>query len=186
MGGEFEHGPEQEDRFRSMFQNHFQPIHLYVRRRVLSDEDAGDLVADVFTAAWRRIDQVPEPPEDLLWLYGTARRTISEHRRSTLRRRRLSDRLKLVRDIEPALPHPEDSGHDAMLHAVSRLRPDDAEALRLVLWDELSHAEAAVVLECSVNAVGIRVHRAKQRLRAQLRYGLPPDDAPVPTANPVD
>jgi RNA polymerase sigma-70 factor (ECF subfamily) len=37
-----------------------------------------------------------------------------------------------------------------------------------VLWEELSHAEAAEVLGCSVNAVGVRLHRAKARLRDAL------------------
>jgi RNA polymerase sigma-70 factor, ECF subfamily len=37
-----------------------------------------------------------------------------------------------------------------------------------VLWEELSHSEAGRVLDCSANAVAIRVHRAKGRLREVL------------------
>ena len=43
--------------------------------------------------------------------------------------------------------------------------------LQLVLWEQLSHAEAAQVLGCSANAVAIRVHRAKARLRGLLATG---------------
>jgi RNA polymerase sigma factor (sigma-70 family) len=57
---------------------------------------------------------------------------------------------------------------DRLAAAIARLRPAEREALTLVLWDELSHAEAAEVLGCSVNAVAIRVHRAKARLRGAL------------------
>lgn len=57
---------------------------------------------------------------------------------------------------------------DRLAAAIARLRPAEREALTLVLWDELSHAEAAEVLGCSVNAVAIRVHRAKARLRDAL------------------
>ncbi len=42
------------------------------------------------------------------------------------------------------------------LAAMDRLRPADREALRLVLWDDLSHADAAAVLGCSVNAFELR------------------------------
>jgi DNA-directed RNA polymerase specialized sigma24 family protein len=38
----------------------------------------------------------------------------------------------------------------------------------LVYWEQLSHAEAAQVLGCSPNAVAIRTHRAKERLRDAL------------------
>jgi RNA polymerase sigma-70 factor (ECF subfamily) len=52
--------------------------------------------------------------------------------------------------------------------ALDRLSVREREALQLVLWEELSHAEAAQVLGCSANAVAIRVHRAKTRLRREL------------------
>jgi RNA polymerase sigma-70 factor (ECF subfamily) len=52
--------------------------------------------------------------------------------------------------------------------ALDRLSVREREALQLVLWEELSHAEAAQVLGCSANAVAIRVHRAKTRLRGEL------------------
>lgn len=35
-------------------------------------------------------------------------------------------------------------------------------------WEQLSYAEDAQVLGCSANAVGIRVHKAKARMRALL------------------
>jgi RNA polymerase sigma-70 factor (ECF subfamily) len=57
--------------------------------------------------------------------------------------------------------------------AIERLRPEDREVLRLVLWEQLTHAEAAVVLGCSVNAVAQRLHTARQRLRADLTRPTP-------------
>ena len=44
----------------------------------------------------------------------------------------------------------------------------DQELLRLVYWDGLSHAEIAPVLDISVNAVAVRVHRARTRVKARL------------------
>ena len=57
---------------------------------------------------------------------------------------------------------------DRVVAALDRLSGREREALQLVLWDELSHADAAQVLGCSANAVAIRVHRAKARLRREL------------------
>ena len=58
--------------------------------------------------------------------------------------------------------------HAAIRIAMADLRPADREVLQLVLWDDLSHAEAAALLGCSVNAFELRVRRAKRRLRDAL------------------
>ena len=55
-----------------------------------------------------------------------------------------------------------------VLAALATLKAADREALLLVHWEQLSFAEAAQVLGCSANAVGIRVHKAKARMRALL------------------
>jgi len=55
-----------------------------------------------------------------------------------------------------------------VLDAVARLRPVEREVIALVHWEQLSHDEAARVLGCSSNAVAIRLHRARSRLRQSL------------------
>jgi RNA polymerase sigma factor (sigma-70 family) len=179
-------GVEQERRFRCMFEAHYQSIYNYAVRRVGSGHDAGDVVSEVFATAWRRIDEVPSQPEDLLWLYGVARRTLSEHRRSASRRESLINRLKVNRVSEPPPSPSANLAHGDLLRAMARLRPDDCEALRLVVWEELSHAEAAVVLECSINAVAIRIHRAKVRLRAAMLTEVASGMPGVVTNHPID
>jgi RNA polymerase sigma-70 factor (ECF subfamily) len=169
-----------------MFDGHFRSIHAYAIRRVGSGDDAGDVVAEVFATAWRRIDEVPEPPEDLLWLYGVARRTVAQHWRSAGRRGRLVDRLKMVRIASPDLSPSDDATYDDLFEAMGRLSPDDREALQLVIWEHLSHAEAALVLECSINAVAIRVHRAKGRLRTELNSEANSRDVPDVESDPAN
>lgn len=54
---------DQECRFAALYQAYYHPILAYAVRRVEAAEDA----ADVFTTAWRRIDELPEAPADRLW-----------------------------------------------------------------------------------------------------------------------
>jgi RNA polymerase sigma-70 factor (ECF subfamily) len=61
-----------------------------------------------------------------------------------------------------------DPALERLLAAVGELKPADREALLLVHWEQLTYAEAAETLGCSVNAVGIRVHKVKARLRKLL------------------
>jgi DNA-directed RNA polymerase specialized sigma24 family protein len=66
-----------------------------------------------------------------------------------------------------------DHRFELVLEAVERLKPLDREALRLVLWDELSHAEASVVMNCSINAFELRYRRARNSVRRTVE-DLPP------------
>ncbi len=176
-------GPEaRKDRFVRLYDDLQGPITAYVLRRLPpSTSDASDLVADIFATAWRRFDDVPGPPDDRLWLYGVARNLLHSQRRTALRHLRLGTRLAGEPGAGTGDPEPTDGSVGAGLTAaLDRLPETDREVLRLVLWDDLTHREAAVVLGCTTNALGVRLHRARARLRRQL--GLPD---PSPAVDPL-
>jgi len=154
------------ERFEALYTGSYQEISGYVRRRVPPD-GADDVVAQVFTVAWRRFGQVPGPPQDRLWLFGVARNCAAEHHRAATRRLRLRTRLSQEPAAVAHVPGPGGPDHDPgpVLAALASLKPRDREALQLVLWDELSHAEAAAVLGCTVNAFELRYRRARNRVR---------------------
>jgi RNA polymerase sigma-70 factor (ECF subfamily) len=148
----------------ALFDAHFEPLLAYGRRRTAQLSDAEDLVAETFVVAWRRLDRLPARPEEQLpWLYGIARRVLANQRRGAGRRLRLLERLRLsfARSNSPVA-----ADVSAALHA---LPERDREILRLVAWESLTHAEAGVVLGISPNAVAIRLHRARERLRQAMK-----------------
>jgi RNA polymerase sigma-70 factor (ECF subfamily) len=104
-------------------------------------------------------------------LYGVARQVVSQRRRSGRRRDRLVARLsKLGRPHEVANPAHDDGEDNAAVHvALSRLRPNDRELLRLAEWEELTPLELAGIFNCSTNAISIRLHRAHRRFGQALR-----------------
>jgi RNA polymerase sigma-70 factor (ECF subfamily) len=175
------------ERFEALYTGSYQEITGYVRRRVPPDA-ADDVVAQVFTVAWRRFGQVPGPPQDRLWLFGVARNCAAEHHRAATRRLRLRTRLSQEPAAVAHVPGPGGPDHDPgpVLAALASLKPKDREALQLVLWDELSHAEAAAVLGCTVNAFELRYRRARNRVRdaiaaawADAARGTPATDTPA-------
>ncbi|MCW2909859.1 MAG: polymerase subunit sigma-24 [Actinomycetia bacterium] len=78
MPGTGNHQRDDEDRrFDVLDQAYYRPILAYAVRRVTLAEDAADVVADVSTTAWRRIDELPQAPADRRWRYGVAQRVAA-------------------------------------------------------------------------------------------------------------
>jgi RNA polymerase sigma-70 factor (ECF subfamily) len=176
-----------EERFRSLFERRYSSIHSYVLRRVGSNGDAADVTAQVFDVAWRRLSSVPEPPADLPWLYNVARKLVDRHWRTTRRRRRLEARLLHEAGATGTPEDDADKQAEKVRAAIDGLRSADREVLKLIHWDQLSHADAAAVLGCSENAVALRLLRARRRLRAVLGGVLspPPDTAGRAAGQPL-
>ena len=149
-------------RFQELYRLHAAAVAAYALRRA-SREVAEDVVSDTFLVAWRRLDEVPARP--LPWLYGVARRTLANERRSTERRERLAKRLRLELEAVPVVPVEE-----RLLDALRTLGARDRELLMLVAWEGLTPAEAGQALGCSPVACRIRLHRARKRLEAALEW----------------
>jgi RNA polymerase sigma factor (sigma-70 family) len=149
-------------RFDALFEAYREDMVAYCGWRAASPSDAQDAVADVFLTAWRRLDELPEGDAARVWLYATARRVISNQRRSTRRRVALYERLAR----EPAVrEEPNDEG--ALVHeALRRLSARDREVLLLSEWEGLSPAQIAAVVGCLTVTARGRLHRARRRFRA--------------------
>ena len=154
------------DAFGQLFDQTYPAIVAYARRRVPADQ-ADDVVAEVFATAWRRRADLDPGAAALPWLYGVAANVVRNLRRADGRHLRLVERI----EAQPAPrtgPDPADGPGADLRAALDRLSFDDQEVLRLVAWEGLSHAEAGQALDCSTNAVGIRIHRARKRLEIEL------------------
>lgn len=163
-------------RFERLYVELHPVVSAYVVRRLPEAVDPGDVVAEVFTVLWRRLEELPPSPADRLWIFGVARRCVSQATRASARRHRLLARLAAA----PPAAHRDADSRLVVREAIATLPPGEAEALRLVAWEGLSHEEAAQVLQCSVNAVAIRIHRARKRLQALLA-----DPSAVDQSQPV-
>ena len=97
MAGTGDGKEQRELRFQRLYQANFRPVQAYAVNRLGTPDDVPDVVAEVFTTAWRRLADIPPPPGDRLWLYGTARRVIARRYRSASRLRNLVGRLAAER-----------------------------------------------------------------------------------------
>lgn len=160
-----------KERFRVLYEAVYDDIRSYCWRRIPRDA-ADDVVADVFAIVWQRLDELPGSDRFRPWVFGVARNLIrTQFRRS----RREVDLDRRLVDEMLARSDRSDSGwrmaHDelaALVDGLHGLKEADQEAIRLLVWEGLSHAEIAAVLGCSENAVTVRLHRARRRLEKKL------------------
>ena len=138
----------------------------YCRRRTHPNR-VDDAVADVFSIAWRRIDEVPTGDATRPWLYGVAYRVIANQLRGERRKAVFLKRLEQSPpDFHdgPQLQLVKKAEYELVLRALSRLQPLEQELLRLSVWEELPQAEIAAALGLTEGAVKQRLHRARKKL----------------------
>ena len=158
------------DRFEEAAPGLIEPLRRFLARRT-DPATAEDVLAETLLVCWRRVDELPEPL--LPWAYGVARNCLRNAERSVRREQRLVARIATVdpptESTPESTPESADAADAELAAALASLRPDDAELLRMWAWDQLTAAEIATVLGITANAAGIRLHRARQRLRSELR-----------------
>lgn len=157
-------------RFEEIYRAYSGLILAYAARRTGDVHDAADVVAETFTVAWRRLDDVPAGEAARPWLYGVARKVLANQRRGLERRRRLHDRLQaeLTEAVGDRSSVDDEPDLALVAEALAQLSDGDRELLTLVAWDGLSGEDIAVMLGCSPTTVRVRLHRARKRLAQQL------------------
>ncbi|MEU4159022.1 sigma-70 family RNA polymerase sigma factor [Actinoplanes sp. NPDC026670] len=166
-----------EERFDRLWREHAADVLAYARRRV-DGEQADEVVAETFVIAWRRLGDVPEAARP--WLFGVARKVAANLRRSERRRDALH--FRLAEEQRTGVPEVADGLAGA---ALDELPADDRELLMLLAWDGLSRSEAAEALGCSRATAAVRLHRARQRLKATMKR-LADDTADIADIRPVE
>ena len=154
---------EARARFETIAREMVEPLRRFLARRT-DPATADDALAETLLVCWRRYDELPAEP--LPYAYGVARRCLANAERGARRQRRLAGRIAT---IDPPREMPGPVGDDRLAEALAALRPEDAELLRLWAWEQLTAGEIATVLDISANAASIRLHRAKEKLRTELR-----------------
>ena len=134
----------------------------YGRRLLPSNENAEDVVQQVFVTAWcQRHRYDPERASLLSWLLGIARHKAIGPLRLLERERRvmLEDRSRVV----------DEAGRTAdrllVAEALSWLRPEQQQVLELAFYDDLTHQQIADKLGVPLGTVKSHARRGLQRLR---------------------
>ena len=154
--------------FGRMFDEHRDRVFRHALRLVDTVADAEDVTAAAFLELWRRRADVRLVDGSVLpWLLVTTSNVARNLRRSTLRYRRVLERLpRTEHGLDPA--DYVDVIPPDLAAALRHLPARDLQLVTLVIVEDVSIADAATVLGISPGAAKVRLHRARQRLRTHL------------------
>jgi RNA polymerase sigma-70 factor (ECF subfamily) len=86
-------GDNDSERFKALYVAHSREVFAYALRRLRNPDTAADVMAEVFTVAWRKLNAVPNDDSAKLWLFGVARNVVRNQERGIRRRTNLAARL---------------------------------------------------------------------------------------------
>lgn len=160
---------ERESQVEELFRSHASRLIAYSMRRGATRAEAEDALAETFVVVCRRLKEAPS--DALPWLLAIARRVLANQARGRRRDAALLAKLSQFAGlIGPSDPAPAsdillgDELHEALLNLPGK----DREALLLVAWEGLTHAQAAQVLGLSRKGFTARIGRARARLMQHL------------------
>lgn len=149
-----------------------RPIYYFVRRMLLSHEDADDVTQVVFIKAWKSIEQFRGDAKLSTWLYRIAHNECI----SFLRSKKTIHGVDAA-DVETKLGSTLQSDElyngdeiQAMLQIAIALLPEKQKAVFIMrYYDELKYEDMAEITGTSVGALKASYHHAIQKLEAFMK-----------------
>lgn len=138
--------------------------------RGLLGDDADDVQQEVWLAVYTRIGALSNPRAFRTWLFQTTRHQAIDFLRGRKRERELLEEAGREIDLAHAPDEPIGSlNQSSMAAALKELSPAQREVLVLRYQEDMTYAQIAVIVGCSIGTVRSRLHHAKQRLQAAIR-----------------
>ena len=144
-------------------------LFYYVRRMIDQDEQAAQLLQEVWVKVLQSLHSLRQGSRLAPWLYSLTRHVVMSHYRERYSTLEVTDHAEL--DEQPTNESTDASRFEnaELIHfGLSRIGWAEREVLTLHFLDDLSIAEIADVLEIPMGTVKSRLHRAKSELRQVL------------------
>ena len=135
----------------------------FIRSRVSDDDQAEDILQDVFLRVHNHLCCMPPPEKMEAWMYRIARNLIIDYYRS--RRESVEIPDDIPAETDPLEPDPEAGLAGSLRQTIEELPITYREALILTEYQGLSQVELANRLGISVSGAKSRVQRAREKLR---------------------
>lgn len=160
------------DAYRVLVRRHQDTLFRYALRMARNADEAADMVQSSFIKAYTRLHRCRDPDHFGAWIY----RIVVNRCRDEFRKRRREVPLDAGPKSIPIPAGGADPDRDLyrnelgrrLNEALDRLPAEQKAAFIMKHVDERSYDEMSEVLDASISALKMRVHRAREALRVDL------------------
>ena len=159
--------------FEELVRQTYADTYSLARRITGNEEDARDVVQEVYLRAFKGLKKFRGDAQLSTWLYRITANCAATHMRKRGRNQHVDlDDLRQVADDRPEIDPSARADASMLRQRVDEALAELPEGLRevVVLRDvyDMPHEEIAEALGISEGAAKVRLHRARQRLRERL------------------
>ncbi len=157
------------DKMALLFQRYHRPLYGFLFQMTSQKESSEDMVQNVFYRMLKSRHTFTGEGEFKTWMYHLARNVLKDHFKKSKRNGNHYDSAEFEEKITggtPADEHVEKKMEiEALRQAITALSAESREALVLSRYQDLKYFEIAQILDISVGAVKVRIHRAVSQLK---------------------
>ena len=164
---------DSEARFERLLEEYGTALRRLVAAYELDRDEREDLLQEIAFGIWRSLPSFRGECTERTFVYRIAHNNAISHGRRAAARSRAISVGQVIEHVDPH-PTPEQNALGAaleaqLLAAIQRLSPALRQTIILSL-EGLSNGEIGEVLGVSASTVAVRLNRARDALRAQLRH----------------
>lgn len=158
------------DKMALLFQRHHRPLFGFLFHMTRHREASEDLLQNVFYRMLRSRHTFTGQGDFKTWMYSIARNVVKDHLKKSRRDPDIYDTADLTARIGNTTTRIEEELErrleiKALRKALAGLNPESREVLILSRFQDLRNEEIARVLDISIGAVKVRIHRAINQLK---------------------
>ena len=154
--------------FSSMVEAYSEQLYWYIRRMVLSHEDANDILQNTFVKAWTGLDGFLGNAKVLTWLYR-----IATNETLTFIEKNSRAIFEDIEEHATAIEADEwfDGDHlQAQLQAaIQTLPPKQRMVFNMKYYDEMKYEDISEITGTSVGALKASYHHAYNKIKEELQ-----------------
>lgn len=155
--------------FKMLMDNFQEPIYYYIRRLVVSHEDAEDVLQEVFIRVYRGWEQFRGESSLSTWIYR-----IATNESLRLLNARKNEEAVAAEEVQEELMNKlkasdyidyENELAVKFQEAILSLPEKQRLVFNLRYYDELEYEEISRILDCKVDALKVNYHYAKEKIK---------------------
>lgn len=163
-----------KEKFGILINRYVEKLKRYARKFIQDKVDIEDLVQDVFIKAYQNIQSFDESRKFSPWIYRIAHNEFVNQIR-----KKITQKILPI-DFDTFFSHPEalekaDTDTEAFFtekileEYLNKLDPKYREVLVLYFYEEMDYKQIGEVLAIPVSTVGVRIIRAKEKLKLLIK-----------------